>query len=133
MLSKLESKPLRVNQQAVDELGHLVRHGNGSLEDLYESTLLENAQKIEPLHFITKRKCISSISLQHVADPARNPFSDPSAEQAVRSCIHQLVSPLKSITEYKKSSRDKSGISRLCRYTGELSQYKLAKSGISFG
>ena len=55
MLSDLEAKNLRVNEQAVDELGHLVRHGNGRLQDVYESILQEDVQKVEPLHFITKR------------------------------------------------------------------------------
>lgn len=80
MLSKLESKPLRVNQQAVDELAHLVRHGNGSLEDLYESTLQEDVQKIEPLHFIIKRRFVLNVRLPYETDLARNPFSDASAQ-----------------------------------------------------
>ena len=91
MLSNLESKPLRVNQQAVDELGHLVRHGNGSLEDLYESILREDAQKIEPLHYITKRESVAFARLSRKADLARNPLSDPSAEQAIGSRIYQLI------------------------------------------
>ena len=55
MLSELASKKLRVNQQAIDELGQLVRHGNTELQSLFDSILREDGQKIEPLHYITKR------------------------------------------------------------------------------
>ena len=62
MLSELASKKLRVNQQAVDELEQLVRHGNTELQTLFDSILREDARKIEPLHYITKRMLIPSIS-----------------------------------------------------------------------
>ena len=62
MLTELASKKLRVNQQAVDELGRLVRQGNTELQNLFDAILKEDAQKIEPLHYITKRTFIQSIS-----------------------------------------------------------------------
>ena len=54
MLSDLKAKNLRVNEQAVDEMGHLIRHGSGRLQDVFDSIVQEDVQKIEPLHYITK-------------------------------------------------------------------------------
>ena len=54
ILAELTSKPLKVNEAATNELRALHSQGNTKLQQLFESVLKEQKEKIEPLHFITK-------------------------------------------------------------------------------
>lgn len=56
MLAELSVKKLRVNQQTVSELIQLSQQGNNKLQEFFDAILREDLQKIEPLHFITKRR-----------------------------------------------------------------------------
>ncbi|KAL8940636.1 MAG: hypothetical protein Q9216_002715 [Gyalolechia sp. 2 TL-2023] len=53
-LSKMSSTNLRINQQAIGDFNELLGEGNNQLQALFRSTLAENVQPVEPLHYITK-------------------------------------------------------------------------------
>lgn len=53
-LTDLKSSGLKSNQQAVAELNDLLRFGNQELEGAFRDTLREEANPVEPLHYITK-------------------------------------------------------------------------------
>lgn len=53
-LSQMSSTNLRINQQAIGDFNELLSEGNNQLQALFRSTLADNVQPIEPLHFITK-------------------------------------------------------------------------------
>jgi exocyst complex protein 7 len=54
-LSDLRRSNLRSNQHAVAELGALLKTGTQQLEEIFREILREDAQNVEPLHYITKR------------------------------------------------------------------------------
>ena len=54
-LSQMSVTNLRVNQQAIGDFNELLSDGNNNLQNLYHSLLTENAQPVEPLHYITKQ------------------------------------------------------------------------------
>ena len=54
-LGNMNATNLRVNQQTVGDLNALLVHGTSELQILFHSTLKENVQPVEPLHYITKR------------------------------------------------------------------------------
>ncbi|EXJ77057.1 hypothetical protein A1O3_10215 [Capronia epimyces CBS 606.96] len=54
-LTDLSSTNLRSNQQAISEFHNLLLTGVNQLNDTYRQMLQENAQPIEPLHYITKQ------------------------------------------------------------------------------
>ena len=54
-LSQMTATKLRVNQEAINGVSDLISQGNMQLQALFGSILEEDAQKIEPLHYITKR------------------------------------------------------------------------------
>ncbi|MCJ1309240.1 exocyst complex component exo70 [Agyrium rufum] len=54
MLSELNAKPLRINQDATTELQQLHGQANTKLQELFEAILRGEKEQIEPLHFITK-------------------------------------------------------------------------------
>ncbi|KAL8712379.1 MAG: hypothetical protein Q9225_006948 [Loekoesia sp. 1 TL-2023] len=53
-LSQMSSTNLRINQQAIGDFNELLSEGNNHLQALFRSTLAENVQPVEPLHYITK-------------------------------------------------------------------------------
>ncbi|KAK5250812.1 exocyst complex component exo70 [Exophiala xenobiotica] len=54
-LTDLNSSGLRSNQQAISEFQNLLLTGVNQLNDLYRQMLQEDANTVEPLHFITKQ------------------------------------------------------------------------------
>ncbi|KAL6247881.1 exocyst complex component exo70 [Rhinocladiella similis] len=61
-LTDLNSSGLRSNQQAISEFHNLLLTGVNQLNDLYRKMLQEDANTIEPLHFITKQIPFPSIA-----------------------------------------------------------------------
>ncbi|KAB8337307.1 hypothetical protein FH972_021608 [Carpinus fangiana] len=61
-LSDLQSSGLKSNQKAVAELRELLRFGNQQLEGAFRDTLREEANPVEPLHYITKQLPFPDIS-----------------------------------------------------------------------
>ncbi|KAL9028508.1 MAG: hypothetical protein Q9196_003135 [Gyalolechia fulgens] len=53
-LSQMSSTNLRFNQQAIGDFNELLAEGDSQLQALFRSTLAENVQPVEPLHYITK-------------------------------------------------------------------------------
>ena len=53
-LSQMTATNLRANQQAIGDFNELLSEGSNRLQDLFKAALLEDVQKVEPLHFITK-------------------------------------------------------------------------------
>ncbi|KAL8829224.1 MAG: hypothetical protein Q9170_006268 [Blastenia crenularia] len=53
-LCQMSSTNLRINQQAIGDFNELLAEGNNQLQALFRSTLAENVQPVEPLHYITK-------------------------------------------------------------------------------
>ncbi|KAL9004316.1 MAG: hypothetical protein Q9188_002858 [Gyalolechia gomerana] len=53
-LAQMSSTNLRINQQAIGDFNELLGEGNNQLQALFRSTLAENVQPVEPLHYITK-------------------------------------------------------------------------------
>ncbi|KAI4190641.1 MAG: hypothetical protein L6R41_000652 [Letrouitia leprolyta] len=53
-LSQMSSSNLRINQQAIGDFNELLSEGNNQLQALFRSTLADNVQPVEPLHYITK-------------------------------------------------------------------------------
>ena len=53
-LSQMTATNLRANQQTIGDFNELLSHGSNRLQDLFKAALLEDVQKVEPLHFITK-------------------------------------------------------------------------------
>lgn len=53
-LSLMTTTNLRANQQAIGDFNELLSEGSNRLQDLFKAALLEDVQKVEPLHFITK-------------------------------------------------------------------------------
>lgn len=47
---------IRANQQAIGDFNELLSEGSNKLQDLFRTALMENVQKVEPLHYITKRR-----------------------------------------------------------------------------
>lgn len=66
-LSDLKVSNLKSNQQAAAELGRLLKSGNQQLETVFEKVLREDAQPVQPLHYITKSKAFPSLPEQKVA------------------------------------------------------------------
>ncbi|KAI4139349.1 MAG: hypothetical protein L6R39_006333 [Caloplaca ligustica] len=54
-LSAMSSTNLRINQQTIGDFNALLSEGNDRLQALFRSTLAENVQPVEPLHYITKQ------------------------------------------------------------------------------
>ncbi|KAK2846353.1 exocyst complex component exo70 [Arthroderma sp. PD_2] len=54
-LTDLNATKLRSNQKAVSEFTSLLNAGSNKLQDLFRSTLREEANTIEPLHYLTKQ------------------------------------------------------------------------------
>lgn len=52
----MTSTNLRANQQAVGDFNELLSTGINQLQNLFATVLESNAQVVEPLHYITKRK-----------------------------------------------------------------------------
>ncbi|KIW39856.1 uncharacterized protein PV06_08429 [Exophiala oligosperma] len=61
-LTDLNSSGLRSNQQAISEFHNLLLTGVNQLNDLYRKMLQEDANSIEPLHFITKQIPFPSVA-----------------------------------------------------------------------
>lgn len=55
-LQDLQRSNLKSNQQAAAELSRLLKSGNQQLEAVFEKVLREDAQPVQPLHYITKTK-----------------------------------------------------------------------------
>ena len=55
-LSQMTATNIRANQQAIGDFNELLSEGSNKLQDLFRTALLEDVQKIEPLHYITKRR-----------------------------------------------------------------------------
>ena len=53
-LSQMTATNLRANQQTIGDFNELLSEGSNKLQDLFKAALLEDVQKVEPLHFITK-------------------------------------------------------------------------------
>lgn len=53
---ELKTSNLKSNQQAAQDLNRLLKSGNQQLESRFQQILQEDAQPIEPLHYITKNK-----------------------------------------------------------------------------
>lgn len=53
-LTDLTSSNLRSNQQAIADFNTLLASGSSQLQDLFRHALQQDAQAVEPLHFITK-------------------------------------------------------------------------------
>ncbi|KAL9016928.1 MAG: hypothetical protein Q9185_005714 [Variospora sp. 1 TL-2023] len=54
-LSQMSSSGLRINQQIIGDFNELLSEGNNRLQALFRSTLADNVQPVEPLHYITKQ------------------------------------------------------------------------------
>lgn len=65
-LTDLNSSNLRSNQQATSEFHNLLSTGVNQLNDMYRQMLLEDAQNIEPLHYITKQIAFPTIPPEKV-------------------------------------------------------------------
>jgi len=66
-LTDLNSSNLRSNQQAISDFHSLLSTGVNQLHDLYRQMLLEDAQPVEPLHYITKQLDFPTISQEKVS------------------------------------------------------------------
>lgn len=55
-MSDLKATNLRSNQNAITDLLNLIKSGGQQLEGTFQSILREDAQPVEPLHYITKDK-----------------------------------------------------------------------------
>lgn len=53
-LAQMTATNLRANQQTIGDFNELLSEGSNKLQDLFKAALLEDVQKVEPLHFITK-------------------------------------------------------------------------------
>ncbi|ERF75748.1 hypothetical protein EPUS_01578 [Endocarpon pusillum Z07020] len=53
-LTDLTSSNLRSNQQAIADFNKLLASGSSQLQDLFRQALQQDAQPVEPLHYITK-------------------------------------------------------------------------------
>ncbi|KAL2433564.1 Exocyst complex protein exo70 [Exophiala dermatitidis] len=65
-LTDLTSTNLRSNQQAISEFHNLLLTGINQLNDTYRQMLQEDAQPIEPLHYITKQIPFPTIAQEKV-------------------------------------------------------------------
>ena len=55
-LAQMTATKLRVNQQAIGDYSELLAEGSDQLQNMFRTSLSENLQTIEPLHYITKRQ-----------------------------------------------------------------------------
>ena len=56
-LSQMTATNMRANQQTIGDFNELLSEGSNRLQDLFRSALQEDTKPLEPLHYITKRKC----------------------------------------------------------------------------
>ena len=57
---------IRANQQAIGDFNELLSEGSNKLQELFRASVLEDVQKVEPLHFITKRTLsMASLNMIH--------------------------------------------------------------------
>ena len=66
-LAQMSSTNLRANQQAVGDFNELMSEGNSQLQNLFRSTLAENVQPVEPLHYITKELAFPVLPQERVS------------------------------------------------------------------
>ncbi|KAI9762051.1 MAG: mitochondrial 37S ribosomal protein nam9 [Chaenotheca gracillima] len=91
-LSRLKSTNIRSNQQAISELGGLLKSGSQQLEDVFRSLLEEDSHPVEPLNYITKQKPFPVLSRDKVSQLGLiNSFVATSASQT--SQFNSYVTP----------------------------------------
>ncbi|KAL9615458.1 MAG: hypothetical protein Q9167_000136 [Letrouitia subvulpina] len=66
-LSELSSTGLKFNQQTIGDFKKLLSEGSEKLQKLFHSILMENAQPLEPLHYITKQIPFPNIPQESVS------------------------------------------------------------------
>ncbi|KAI4162517.1 MAG: hypothetical protein LQ342_003932 [Letrouitia transgressa] len=66
-LSQLSSTGLRANQQTIGDFNELLSEGSERLQKLFRSILVESAQPLEPLHYITKQIPFPNIPQESVS------------------------------------------------------------------
>ncbi|KAK3176500.1 hypothetical protein OEA41_007823 [Lepraria neglecta] len=86
-LSQMTATNIRANQQAIGDFNELLSEGSNKLQDLFRTALMENVQKVEPLHYITKQQPFPVIQQEKVTYlSAMDRFiSPPSARNASSS------------------------------------------------
>lgn len=57
-LIKLTSSNMRANQQLIGDYNELLNEGSVELQSMFHNLLAPDAHPVEPLHYITKRRCI---------------------------------------------------------------------------
>lgn len=93
-LSNMMTKNLRVNQQAIGDFNELLSEGSTHLQNLFRSTLASNLQPVEPLHYITKRRC---------PDESRQNMADQRIELPFPTIAQEVVSQLGAIDTFMSS------------------------------
>lgn len=115
-LQNLTSTNLKSNQQAISEFSSLLTFGSQRLQDLFLSKLKENVEPIEPLHYLTKRRCylvFGYILIMHCTDTSllkRTCFSLDSRGNNRRACsncgCHNLCLCATTKTRIRRHRRD---------------------------
>ncbi|KAL8728204.1 MAG: hypothetical protein Q9166_005552 [cf. Caloplaca sp. 2 TL-2023] len=66
-LAQMSSTNLRINQQAVGDFSELLSEGSYQLQALFRSILADDAQPLEPLHYLTKQRAFPTLEQEKVS------------------------------------------------------------------